>query len=111
MYIQNRTNSPYDIFDREGKKVRIPARGGVEADLLPHQAEAISRLGYFQVLDQAPEPIKEEPEAIPVEETQDEPESDDEAETEEGEPESEEDEDQAPEPVKEGAPKKRRRRR
>lgn len=48
--IHNLTNSPFDLLDDEGKKVRIGARGTIEG-FKPHpgQEPFYRSLGYFKI--------------------------------------------------------------
>ena len=51
MIIKNLTNSPFDLIDHAGQKVRIPARG--EVDITPHHMhlQYYKSAGYFDVSD------------------------------------------------------------
>ena len=50
MIIKNLTNSPFDLLNDKGEKVRIDARGVLE-DFTPHpsQANLYRQLGYFRI--------------------------------------------------------------
>lgn len=55
--IRNLTNSPYDLIDADGKKVRLPARGEVTTSLHPLH-EGLYRAVKYMTL----EPVADEPE-------------------------------------------------
>lgn len=52
--IRNLTNSPYDLIDADGKKVRLPARGEVTTSLHPMH-EGLYRAIKYMELEPAPE--------------------------------------------------------
>lgn len=53
MNIKNLTNSPFDLVDKDGKKVRLPARGTVDIEPHPSQASYYKNIGYFQITESA----------------------------------------------------------
>jgi len=54
--IRNLTNSPYDLIDADGNKVRLPARGEVTTSLHPLH-EGLYRAVKYMTL----EPVVDEP--------------------------------------------------
>jgi len=54
MRVTNLTNSPHDLVNAEGEKVRLPARGAVES-FEPHPLHAglYRSIGYFRIEDDA----------------------------------------------------------
>lgn len=67
MHIKNLTNSPYEVFSKDGSKVMLPARG--EIDIEPHALyESYYRqCGYFEITESsaAPDPSPVVDEADP----------------------------------------------
>lgn len=47
--IRNLTNSPYDLIDADGNKVRLPARGGVTTSLHPLHEGLYRNVRYFEI--------------------------------------------------------------
>ncbi|WMT90148.1 hypothetical protein [Pelagibacterium sp. H642] len=58
--IKNLTNSPYDIMNAKGQKVRLPARGEIEVNVHPLHLPLYRTLGYFTISegDAAPQKAK-----------------------------------------------------
>lgn len=54
--IRNLTNSPYDLIDADGKKVRLPARGEVTTSLHPMHEGLYRAIKYMEL-----EPVAVEP--------------------------------------------------
>ncbi|WP_394065415.1 hypothetical protein [Alcaligenes sp. WGS1538] len=83
MKITNLTNSPYDLVDSQGRKVRLAARGVVEGfEPHPMHIGTYRALGYFRIENgheaaKKVEPASEQkPTVSAVEKSQDEPQSD-----------------------------------
>lgn len=49
MRIKNLTNGPYELLDKDGKKVTLPARGTIEIEPHAMQAGMYKSIGYFEV--------------------------------------------------------------
>lgn len=54
MLITNLTNSPYDLVNSEGKKVRLAARDFVKIEPHPLHVNIYRSLGYFKIEDDGP---------------------------------------------------------
>ena len=53
--IRNLTNSPYDLIDADGNKVRLPARGEVTTSLHPLHEGLYRAIKYMELEPVAPE--------------------------------------------------------
>lgn len=49
MHLKNLSNSPYELFNAEGGKVMIPARGEIDIEPHPMYAHYYRQCGYFIV--------------------------------------------------------------
>ncbi|MGI3128622.1 hypothetical protein [Nitratireductor sp. PBL-C9] len=49
--IKNLTNSPHDVLNAKGKKVRLPARGEIDVDIHPLHLPLYRALGYFEITE------------------------------------------------------------
>lgn len=49
MHIKNLTNSPYQLVDKDGKAVMLPAMGEIEIDPHPMHESLYRKLGYFRI--------------------------------------------------------------
>ena len=58
MIIKNLTNSPFDLIDHAGQKVRIPARGTVDIEPHPMHSAYYRQVGYFEITEnENPAPV------------------------------------------------------
>ncbi|HSH83590.1 MAG TPA: hypothetical protein VK979_00305 [Guyparkeria sp.] len=53
MQIKNLTNSPYQLVDKDGKTVMLPARGTVDIEPHPMHVNQYRQIGYFEITDSA----------------------------------------------------------
>lgn len=60
MRITNLTNSPYDLIDAKGKKVRLGARDTVVMDVHPLHLNAYRTIGYFLIEDTDEQPKRQQ---------------------------------------------------
>lgn len=67
MIIKNKLNSPFELVDKDGKKVMLPAGGEVTIEPHPMHLSHYRQVGYFEILDvespaeteaQEPDPIE-----------------------------------------------------
>lgn len=56
MRIKNRTGSPYQLVDKDGNKVMLPAFGEVDIDPHPMHANQYKIVGYFEISESQVEP-------------------------------------------------------
>lgn len=61
MNIKNLTNSPFDLINSKGEKVRLPARGTVDIEPHPSQAPYYKNIGYFKISESSKEDEKQSP--------------------------------------------------
>lgn len=63
MRVTNLTNSPHDLINAKGEKVRLPARGSIEGfEPHPQHAGLYRTIGYFRFEEEAPKPEASETE-------------------------------------------------
>ena len=53
MRIKNLTGSPYELTDKDGNKIMLPAFGIVEIEPHPMHVNQYKQLGYFDIDDRA----------------------------------------------------------
>lgn len=58
--IENLLNSPYDLIDADGQKVRIGPRETIETTLHPLHEGLYRAVRYFKISDGEPEPERDE---------------------------------------------------
>ena len=63
MHIKNLLNSPFELTDKDGKAVMLPARGEIDIEPHPMHASYYRQAGYLKITESAP--TKPEPEADP----------------------------------------------
>lgn len=61
MRVKNLTGSPYELIDKDGKRVMIPAFGTVEIDPHPMHIGQYKQIGYFDIIESEKVEKKEEP--------------------------------------------------